>query len=492
MKVVLLTAIIIWASLCRLYAGGDSTVLDKIAHFPSRFFSKASGKISSLQSQLDKQTDKYVEKLMRREARLKKRLFKLDSNATKVLYSGNPDQTYASLLRKMKSDTTATTGIKPLSGDYYAYADSLQGSLSFLNKNPEMLSGSGATPAQVQSTLNQLKVLQSKMQDADELKQYIQQRKEQLKQYLSRYTTLPAGITNAYQDYNRQLYYYTEQVKQYKETLNDPDKMMKLALTVLNKVPAFTNFIRNNSILASAFNLSGKYNPSATGLGLSTRDQVMAAFQNQLGGASTVAGGPNPSSITQQNIGSAQGSADQLSDKLNRFGGGADIDIPDFRRNDQKTRSVLKRLQVGTSMQTVSSSYFFPATTDLGLSLGYRLDSKNILGVRAGYKMGWGRDISHISLSGQGVNIGGFTDINLKKSVYISGGFEYNYQQPLSIARLPRLKSWQQSGLIGLSKIVSLKTKFLKSSKVQVLWDFLSYQQIPRAQPIKFRIGYNF
>jgi predicted PurR-regulated permease PerM len=216
MKIVLLTAIVLLAVVFRSYAGGDSTVLDKIAQFPSRVFNRTSGKISSLQKQLDKQTDKYVQKLMRREARLKKKLSRLDSNSTKVLYSGSPDQEYAGLLRKMKSDTSVTAGIRPLSGDYYAYADSLQGSLSFLNKNPELLSGSGTTPAQVQSTLNQLKVLQSKMQDADALKQYIQQRKEQLKQYLSRYTSLPPGITNAYQDYNKQLYYYTEQVKQYK------------------------------------------------------------------------------------------------------------------------------------------------------------------------------------------------------------------------------------------------------------------------------------
>jgi hypothetical protein len=270
--------------------------------------------------------------------------------------------------------------------------------------------------------------------------------------------------------------------------------MMKLALTVLNKVPAFTNFIRNNSILASAFNLSGSYNPAATGIGLSTRDQVMAAFQNQLGGPSAAAGGPNPSSITQQSLGSAQGSADQLSDKFNSLGGGGgtDIDIPDFKPNNQKSKSFLKRLQLGTNMQTVNSSYFFPATTDFGLSLGYKLDSKNVIGIGASYKLGWGQDINHIRLSGQGASLRSFVDINIKKNFYISGGFEYNYQQPLSIPRLPQLKDWQQSGLVGLSKIVSLKTKFLKSSKVQFLWDFLSYQQVPRTQPIKFRVGYNF
>jgi hypothetical protein len=52
--------------------------------------------------------------------------------------------------------------------------------------------------------------------------------------------------------------------------------------------------------------------------------------------------------------------------------------------------------------------------------------------------------------------------------------------------------SWQQSGLIGLSKIISVKTKFFKKTRLQLLWDFLSYEQVPKAQPIKFRVVYNF
>ena len=52
--------------------------------------------------------------------------------------------------------------------------------------------------------------------------------------------------------------------------------------------------------------------------------------------------------------------------------------------------------------------------------------------------------------------------------------------------------AWQQSGLVGLSKILSLKTKVFKKTKLQLLWDFLCYEQVPRGQPIKFRIGYNF
>jgi hypothetical protein len=55
------------------------------------------------------------------------------------------------------------------------------------------------------------------------------------------------------------------------------------------------------------------------------------------------------------------------------------------------------------------------------------------------------------------------------------------------------VNDWTRSGLVGISKVVSLNSKFFKKTKVQLLWDFLWYTQIPRtAGPFKFRVGYNF
>ena len=52
--------------------------------------------------------------------------------------------------------------------------------------------------------------------------------------------------------------------------------------------------------------------------------------------------------------------------------------------------------------------------------------------------------------------------------------------------------AWQRSGLIGLSKSMPVKSKFFKKTKVQLLWDFMAQQQLPRAQSFVFRVGYNF
>jgi hypothetical protein len=144
-------------------------------------------------------------------------------------------------------------------------------------------------------------------------------------------------------------------------------------------------------------------------------------------------------------------------------------------------------------MQTQSSNYYYPTTTDLGLSLGYRLTDASTVGIGVSVKIGLGSDISHINVAGAGAGLRSFLDIRLKGSFFVSGGMEYNYQQPYhSLTQLRSLNDWQQSGLIGLSKILSVKSKTFKKTKVQLLWDFLSYEQVPQTQPVKFRVGYNF
>jgi hypothetical protein len=131
--------------------------------------------------------------------------------------------------------------------------------------------------------------------------------------------------------------------------------------------------------------------------------------------------------------------------------------------------------------------------SDLGLSVGYKLSNKSTVGVGASYKLGWGNGIQHIAFSSQGAGLRSFLEIELKKSFSATGGLEYNYTTPFSsYQQLRQWNDWTKSGLIGISKTVSMKSRVFKKTKLQLLWDFLSYQQVPRTQPILFRIGYNF
>jgi hypothetical protein len=102
--------------------------------------------------------------------------------------------------------------------------------------------------------------------------------------------------------------------------------------------------------------------------------------------------------------------------------------------------------------------------------------------------MGWGKDVSHISLSSQGIGLRSYVDIKLKGSIWITGGYEQNYMQGFDkIPLLNDYSKWQQSGLLGLSKKYKVGKK---TGNMQLLWDFLSYEQTPQTQALKFRVGY--
>ena len=487
MKIRLLVGIFLFSSTWIHAQQADSifTKTDAIVSFPSRFFSHIQKKSAALNSCLDRQTEKYLQRLQRKEDKFRRALRDKDSVAAASFSVSSAK--YNSLQEQMKRVDTSAKG--SLSGEYMPYVDSLKGSLAFLQQNPSGLNPSAVSQSQLAQSVGQFNELQGKLRVADQAKTYIAERKEMMKQQLLRYAN-DAGMKKCLDDYSKAQFYYAEQLRQYRELLNSPDKILQKTLVVLNKIPAFSSFMSRYGALAGLFGINPDYGTPAGLVGLQTRSQVQQLIQGQVG-----AGGSSGMAALQSNLESAHQQLDQFKDKLSSLGtGSGDMDMPDFKLNPNKTHSFLKRIELGTNLQTTRANYFFLSTTDIGLSIGYKLNSRNTVGVGGSFKIGWWQNISHIRLSGEGASVRTFFDFLLKKSFYASGGFEINHQQEFtSFNQISPVNDWSRSGLIGISKIVSLPGKVVKKTKVQLLWDFLWYSQNPRtASPFKFRVGYNF
>jgi hypothetical protein len=453
---------------------------------------------ASIEKKLGKLEDRIVAKgrqtlyrLQKQETKLKRKLSAVDSGAENIF--SNAQQKYQQLNNKLNNKDSVAGG--RLSGEYLPYLDSLKGSLSFLNDSKKLLSATES--AKVSDALNQFNQFQNRLQQADAIKQFIRERKQQLSELLSRYTSLPGSIKKTLAKYNREAYYYSQQIREFKEIFYEPDKLLRKSLTVLNKLPAFQQFMKEHSELGSLFTIPANYNSALAIAGLQTKAQVQQIITNQLGGSA------NAGQIFSQQVQAAQSRLDQFKQKLNSLGSGSgDIDMPDFKFNPQRTKTFFKRLEYGTNIGSTKSSLVFPSTTDISLMVGYRIDDKKTAGIGIGGKIGWGKDIRHIDITGQGLNFRSFIDIKIKNSFYASGGFEYNYQKPFSeIQRLYQLDDWNKSGLIGITKIVSLHSPkrgagggFFKKTKIQLLWDILNAieKRTQVSQSIKFRVGYNF
>jgi hypothetical protein len=340
-------------------------------------------------------------------------------------------------------------------------------------------------------SLAQLQHLLAKLQAADAIKQLIQSRKTQIQQVLSGYTHLPSGISNAFAGYKKQAYFYADQIRAYRATLNDPTKMTQTALVLLNKAPAFSGFMKKNSFLSGLMGVPPGYGTNQGLVGLQTRQQVMSMIQSKIGSGSS-AGGAGPATL-QNSLSTAKQSITKLQNKLSKLGGGGGgMDVPEFKPSDQRTKTFLNRLQYGFNLQTTQGSYYFPNYSDLGLSLGYNLGHSNSIGIGASYKIGLGTGWQHIAFSSQGVGIRSWVDIHLKKSFSVVGGYELNYLQPFATFKdIRKLNAWTASGLIGIAKTISMKSTVLKKTQVEFLWDFLSYYQTPQQPPVVFRVGYS-
>jgi hypothetical protein len=102
--------------------------------------------------------------------------------------------------------------------------------------------------------------------------------------------------------------------------------------------------------------------------------------------------------------------------------------------------------------------------------------------------MGTGTGIDHIQLTNQGIGLRSYADIQARKSFWITAGWEYNYMMAFTNVRtLPGIQMWQKSALLGLTKKYKIGRK---EGSLQLLYDFLANENIPKSRSLKFRMGY--
>lgn len=431
---------------------------------------------TNLSTKLDRKTKKLLASIQKIEARIYRKLNKTDSAAASKIFEG------AAYRYQQLGGQIASTG-----SSYIARLDTFATSLQFLQRNPNVLAGIIDANGKLNAALLSVRQLKQQFAKAEFIKKFTAERKAYLKEQLSKF-----GFAKELKQLSKQSYYYSQQIREYKEALKDSKKAEAKAIQLLSQTKLFKDFMRRNSELSSLFRMPGDpSDPTAQAnvAGLQTRAQVNSLVQQQI-----AAGGTGAAQQVSQNMQAAQSQLNQLKDKVLKAGGhSTDDDLPEFKPNNQKTRSFWSRLELGANMQTQKATSFFPNTSDIGMSVGYKLNDKSIIGFGASYKIGLGTGWRNISITNQGLGLRTYIDFKLKGSFWISGGYEQNYRAAFnSIEQLRDLKAWQQSGLIGVSKVISVKTKFFKKTKLQLLWDMLSYQQTPRTKPLLFRVGYNF
>jgi hypothetical protein len=281
---------------------------------------------------LDRKMERYLHRLQKQEEKLQRKLAKLDSAQAAALFNGTKEK-YEALHKSLKQKTDNLANI---AAPYIPRLDSMGTLLKFLEGNNGYLANLAKGAAPIKDALEKAGGLQSKLQSADRIKQYIKERKALLQQALDKY-----GLGKQLKKFSKEGYYAITQINEYKQALHDPKKLEQKALELLNKLPPFREFMQKNSMLAALFPMPDNYGTPQALVGLQTRASVNALINQQL-----AAGGPNATAQLQQSLQQAQQQLSQLKDKVMKLGGqSGDMEIPDFKANSQRTRGFWQRLK---------------------------------------------------------------------------------------------------------------------------------------------------
>lgn len=326
-----------------------------------------------------------------------------------------------------------------------------------------------------------------KLKQAENLKSFIRNRKEVLQQYFEKHSELSKKFKKNLQAFNKTFFNYSQHIHEFRDTWSHPTKLEQKALSILGDIPAFQQFMKENSALSGLFSIPANYSSNSALSELQTRDEVQKLMQDHL--PSALIGSQDNLSHQMEQVRNQFG---EIRNKVNKMGNNSgDIAIPDFSINPENKKTLLPRLELGFDIQTTKSNYLFPMFSDLGISMGYKLSPKSKIGIGLSYKLGFGRGWDQLRLTSEGTGIRSFANFKLKGKFFIAGGYEMNYFSSFQkFDDLKTLNSWKQSALIGFSKKYQISQK--RKGELKLLYDFLHNKHTPQTQAIVIRTGYSF
>ncbi len=470
--------------------------MDAVVKKADRIRLKASEQATQVSEEMLEVSGKLEKRLKRYERKLAKYVSKKDSlqlQAT-ALVQHPLDQ---SVLSRLSASDSLLAKLKQ--GPYLQRIDSLQSMLGFL-KSKDL---------PINEQLDKVLAVKNRLGIIGEYQDQLNQRQIQWLELLQSSSSLSNRLPKAFVRMQTDILAYKAKWQYWKDAINDPAKIEQEALRILTRLPAFQDFIQKNSELASLFGIpsNSTSSPSAALPGLQTNSTLSEYIQSRMGNQAqsgqqimeemrATAIDEGPSSSANNPFSQLTESVDKAKQKLINGGtvGNPELSPNQLEKAALKSKGFKKRLEFTWNMQTGQRVQSFPVTNDLGLSIGYKLLPKAVAGIGASYKFGLGT-WQKISLTHEGMSVRSFFDWRISSSraklmanIWITAGYEMNYWERIRYLQDWRHLAWQKSGLIGITKKISINKKEIK---MQFLYDFLN-QPTQSGLPFLFRYNSTF
>jgi hypothetical protein len=266
----------------------------------------------------------------------------------------------------------------------------------------------------------------------------------------------------------KERYYYTAQINEYRKPLRDPSNLDEKLMTALRNDPRFADFMAT---------LPAKpQNPAK----MQPRQLVQQMIKSQAEAIDA-----DPATL----ISDAKRRGPELLGSLTKFG---NVDnaaqIPKFTPNPYKTKSFWQRIDIGFNLQFDNRNPFMPSTVVAGAQAAFKFDPKFSMGVLANYRFGLG-DITNIQFSHAGAGYGGFANYKIWKNVGAQVGFERNWRVGNGgIGEIRYPATWTSSVLMGLTYEYGIGKKM--RGTMGVFFDCRYKQHTPKTNAVLWRMGW--
>ncbi len=460
---------------CNLFAQADSGLIS-LQQIPDKYFKDTEKKIDNYTHRISSKTKKTLIKLARWETKIQRLMQKANPEVAAKLF--NPEQLS---FRKMldnyqKGEETLVRNMR----QYDQYTDELLTQIKFLQtKTDQVDEGRKQVIGEVEESALLLEKEELRSQT---LQKAINERKKQLISEAVNHLK----NTKYLQKINKENYYYIETLKNYKSLLTDETKREELLKKTLFGIPAFKKFMNDNSRWGSIFGVSSANTIAQNLPGLQTRASLTSQLQDRLG-----SNGPNAIQNFQQVLQKGQNELNALKNRLTGVLQPAKEEgLPDFKPNNQKTKTFAQRLEYGFNIQFEKKINFYPSSTSIAFTIGYKLSDKFSTGLGLSGKIGLGQGLDKLKFTAEGLGLRSYLDWKYKKKLFLTTGYEQNLNRSIkNFSTLGKASLWNQSALIGLSKQVQGPGK--RKGKIQVLYDLFASKNIPATNPIKIRTCIN-
>lgn len=271
----------------------------------------------------------------------------------------------------------------------------------------------------------------------------------------------------------KECYYYTAQINEYRRALRDPSYLYDKLLSSLRRDPRWADFI---ATLPAKPQNTGKMQP---------REIIQQMLQSQAASVS-----PDVAKLFKdvQKTGS-----DLLSSLSNQAASFGNMDnaaqMPGFVPNTYKTKNLWEHIDIGFNLQFDDRTMFLPSTGVAGAQVSFNFDQWFSAGVTASYRFGMG-DIKNIRLSHSGAGYGAFANYKIWNAIGVQAGYERNWRTEIEINETHFPAAWTSSALAGLSWEYEAG-KSMKGT-MGVFYDFLHNKHTPTTNAVLWRMGWKF